>query len=342
MDAAAKKKILILFCGGTIVMEADPKTGSLDVGGGTQTILNLEPRLREIVDMEVEFIDNIDSSNMTIAHWNRLVDTIGKNYEKYDGFVVTHGTNTMGYTSSALSFALQGIGKPVVLTGAQIPANRLESDARQNFVNAVKLACMDVSGVYVVFGSKIILGCRAKKDNEREINAFKTFNASDAGEIGISLKLKPGCSPRHSREFEPKPGFSADILVITLEPGITKEHMEKLIDDGVQGFVLRAYGAGDTPDCLLAFFEKAHKKKVPIVITTQCPNGVTQMGLNIVGMRAFNSGVIQAFDMSMESMTTKLRWLLARKTPYEKITEIMETNLCGEIVPQQRQKKTNE
>ncbi len=320
-------------------MASDPKTGSLDVSGGTDTIMDLEPRLKDSFDIDVIFIDNIDSTNMTISHWDKLVNAISENYAKYDGFVITHGTNTMAYTSSALSFALRGIGKPVVLTGAQIPANQLQSDAKNNFVNAVRLAGMDISGVYVVFGSKIILGCRAKKNSESDLDAFKTFNSDDAGEIGIQIKLKAGYQKRHNKKLEATSGFNGNIAVLTLEPGISSADFEPLMKAGIDGFVIRAYGAGDIPSHLLPFLEQANKKKIPIVVTTQCPNGVTQMSLNLVGMRALSTGLIQAFDMSMESMTTKLRWLLAHNTPYEKIKSTMESNLCGEIVPQTREEK---
>lgn len=341
MEKQKKPKICILFCGGTIMMSPDPKTGALDVSGGITDLLSIEPKLKEVYDMDAIFIDNIDSTNMKPFHWDILVKNIVENYDNYDGFVITHGTNTMAYTSSALSFALLGIGKPVVLTGAQIPANRLESDARQNFVNAVKLASMDISGVYVVFGSRIILGCRAKKDNERELNAFKTFNGVDIGEIGIQVKLRGDHQRRHGKPFEAKPGFSSDIIVLTLEPGISEKHVEELMNAGIKGIVLRAFGAGDVPYSLVPTLEQAFKRKIPIVVTTQCPNGVTQMSVNMVGLRSLNANVIQAFDMSMESMTTKLRWLLFNSISYENIKRVMETNLCGETVMQINNESVN-
>lgn len=329
-----KPKICILFCGGTIVMSKDDKTGALDMSGGTEAIINLEPQLKETVDMDVIFIDNIDSTNVTTQHWENMIKEVVKGYKKYDGFVITHGTNTLGYTSSALSFALKGIGKPVVLTGAQIPADQLESDARRNFVNSVRLACMDIAGVYVIFGSKIIIGSRAKKDNESELDAFKTFNALDFGEIRLKFQFNTQhYTRRHNNDWIAKPGFVDDISVITLEPGINGKYLNFLYDAGIKGMVIRAYGSGDIPYHLLPSLKKARDKKIPIVVTTQCPNGVTQMGLNDVGLKALEAGIIQAFDMSMETMTTKLRWLLHQKTPYNKLKERMETDYIGEIVP---------
>lgn len=333
-----KPKICVLFCGGTIVMKKDGRTGSLDVADGVVAeLMNLEPRLKENYDMEVVFLDNIDSTEMEPDNWGRIADAVGKNYEKYDGFVVTHGTNTMGYTSSALSFALQGIGKPVVLTGAQIPLSEPESDARRNFINAVKVAGMNLSGVMVVFGSKIITGARAKKVSESDIDAFKTFNGDDLGEIGIQMRLKGVPQKKHSRPFAPKSSFGGEIAVITLEPGMTLKQMEWFVKSGIDGLVIRAYGSGDIPTRLVPALELAREKEIPVLVTTQCPNGVTQLGLNAAGFRATQAGVTEVFDMSMESMTTKLHWLLGQKTPYSKIKKLMQENLCNEIAPREEQ-----
>ncbi len=177
------------------------------------------------------------------------------------------------------------------------------------------------------------------KNSESDLDAFKTFNSDDMGEIGIQVKLKGAYKRRHKEKWVPKPGFKSNIAVITLETGISPEVFETLLKSDIDGFVIRAYGAGDMPTRLLPFLKEANKKKIPIVITTQCPNGVTQMNLNLVGMRALSTGLVQVFDMSMESMTTKLRWLLAHDTPYEKIKGMMEDNLCGEIVPQTQEEK---
>ena len=333
MEPAIKPKICVLFCGGTIVMKKSA-TGALDITeSALGDLLALEPRLKENFELSEVFINNIDSTNMTPSVWDDVAIAVKENYAKYDGFVVCHGTNTMGYTSAALSFALLGIGKPVVLTGAQIPLSEPESDARRNFVNAVKIAAMDLSGVFVVFGSKIIRGSRAKKVSEYEIDAFKTFSGEDVGEIGITIKLKGQFTRRHSNPFNVKTGFEANILVLTLEPGINAPFLEQLLELGAQGFVLRAYGAGDIPYTLDAFLEKAHEKQVPILVTTQCPQGATQLGINDVGLQAKKRGVIEVFDMSMEAMTTKLRWLLSRNTPYSELKEKIQTDLVGEVAP---------
>lgn len=325
------KNILVLFCGGTISMHKNEKTGSLDIAHGADQLFKLEPRIIEIARIDVHFIDNIDSTNLDKKQWEKLVDVITDKYDKYDGFVITIGTNTMAYTSSALSFAFDQIGKPVVLTGAQIPAEIISTDGRNNIVNALRVATMDLSGVYVVFGSKIILGCRAKKISESKLDAFNTFQDSDFGEIAVGIKINKQAPKSNGKPIKSINGFDDNIISITLIPGLKNEYLRKLISQGIRGIVLRAYGTGDIPYALFDTLKSAQEKKIPVLVTTQCPGGATALGLNSVGMEALEYGVIQVFDMSMEAMTTKLMWLLHQNIPYDDIKKMMQTNLRGEV-----------
>ena len=206
-----KPKILILFCGGTISMTKNLK-GSLVGHYSADQLFKMEPRVKQMADLDVELVANIDSTNMGRSDWEKLVDLIKKNYLLYDGFIITCGTNTMAYASSALSFALPNIGKPVVFTGAQIPAEEISTDAHNNFVNALRVAIMNISGVFVVFGSKIIIGSRAKKVNESELDAFDVFNDSDFGEIMINIKINRKYNRRHNKKLIVKNGFNDNIV----------------------------------------------------------------------------------------------------------------------------------
>lgn len=327
-----KPKILILFFGGTIAMHKDEKTKALNTTDDiANKLLGLEPRLKDIADISSITVDNLDSTNMTHLHWEKMVTLIQKNYSKYDGFVITLGTNTLAYASSAISFPLKGIGKPVILTGSQIPGEVINTDGRNNLINSVRLATADISGIYVVFGSKIILGCRAKKVSESDLDAFKTFNAKDYGEIGVGFKISDHINKRHNNTFKVANGFEDNIACLTLIPGLKLEVITSLIENNIKGIILRAYGSGDIPYDLLPALALAKKKKIPVVVTTQCPGGTTIMGMNDVGLQALHTGVIQAFDMSMESMSTKLMWLLKRKTPYNLLRKKMQENMLGEI-----------
>lgn len=325
------KKVLVLFCGGTISMHKNEKSGALDISHGEEQFFKLEPRISEIANVRVKFIDNIDSTNFVHTHWEKLVDVIQKEYKRYDGFCITMGTNTLAYSSSALSFALAGIGKPVIFTGSQIPAEVISTDGRNNLVNALRVATLNLGGVFVVFGSKIILGCRAKKISESELDAFKTFNEKDFGEVCIGIKINKEDHEGHQKNFCAKNGFEDNIICITLVPGLKNDYLINLIDQGIKGLILRAYGSGDIPYDLLPALKCAQQKKIPIIVTTQCPGGATVMGLNDVGLQALHTGVIQAFDMSMETMTTKLMWLLKQKVPYDQLKKMMHTNLTGEV-----------
>ena len=331
MTEEYKKKILILFCGGSISMHKNEKTGALDIAHGADQFFKLEPRIVEIASIATRFIDNIDSTDLGKPQWEKLIDAIKEEYDNYDGFVITIGTNTMAYTSAALSFGLEQIGKPVILTGAQIPAEIISTDGRNNIVNALRVATMDLSGVYIVFGSKIILGCRAKKISESRLDAFGTFQASDIGEISVGIKIDKNAPKRNDKPIVIKNGFDDNIVSITLVPGLKADNIKLLIDRGVKGIVLRAYGSGDIPHCLHETLAYAQQKEVPILITTQCPGGATAIGLNSVGLETLKLDVIQVFDMCMEAMTTKLMWLLHQQIHYSEMKRLIQTNIRGEV-----------
>ncbi|MGE4351534.1 MAG: asparaginase [Bdellovibrionales bacterium] len=323
-------KILTIFCGGTISMHKGD-SGSLEVAYGPDQFFRLEPRMAELAQIDVCDLINIDSSNIRVEHWDQILEVIETRYNEYDGFLVTIGTNTMAYTASALSFALQHIGKPVVMTGAQIPAEAINTDGRNNLVNAFRLAGMNVRGVYVVFGSKIMLGCRSKKLSESELDAFGSFNDVDFAEINIGIKFNKDIPERHTNPPQIMRGFNPNILCLTCIPGIeAKPIVRDLIDRGYKGIIMRGYGSADISEDMLPDIKYAQEKKVPIVVTTQC-RGSTVMGINDPGFKALQAGVVQAFDMSMESMSTKMMWLLAQNTPYESFKKAFHTNMCGEI-----------
>lgn len=295
-----------------------------------QALLDIEPKLKKEIELSVHYIDNIDSSNMQPEHWDQMADVIAENYNAYDGFVITHGTDTMAYTSSALSFSLQNLGKPIVLTGAQIPGALIETDARRNFVNAVRVATMNIAGVMIVFDEEIVLGSRASKVSESKLDAFETINWDLLGEIRIDVRLSDEAKPRHSGQLKLEKGFEANIAVETQVPGMPVEHLNRLLASGIKGLILRGYGPGNIAYKYLEVFQKATEQKVPIIVHTQCLEGTTSMHLYDVGKQALDAGAIQAYDMSLETVVTKLMWALYR-APYEKIKEIMHTNYTGEI-----------
>jgi L-asparaginase len=307
--------------------------GSLDMLKKQEAIdllLSLEPKLHATTRIDVNYIDNIDSTNFGPEHWDKIGKVIRSNYHKYDGFVITHGTNTMAYTASALSWSLQNLGKPVVLTGSQIPGYKVESDARRNFVNAVRIAKADISGVLVVFDEEIILGARSSKVSESRLDAFETINWDLLGEIRFDVRLSSESRPRANRRLKLINGFESDVSVVTLVPGTTPEMLRSILRGGTKGLILRGYGPGDIAYRYLPVLKEAQKMRVPVVVTTQCIEGSTLMHINDVGREALDAGVIQSHDMTIESTSTKLMWTI-KHYPYKEIRKIMHTNFVGEI-----------
>ncbi len=320
-----KPKILLLFCGGTIIMKKNAD-GALEAPAKEEAmkcLLNIENRLFEEYDIEIKYIANIDSTNMSPRYWDQMARVVFENYEKYDGFVITHGTDSMAYTSSALSFSLHNLGKPVVITGSQIPSEVLETDARRNLINAVKLASQDVAGVFLVFDERIILGTRASKVSESALDGFASINNGDAGAIRIKMHISERVKKRHSEEIKLKSGFEPDISVVTLTPGSDSTDIEHLLDaDRLRGLIIRGFGPGNIPHGYYHVFQKAQRKRIPIVVLSQCLNGITSMSEYDVGLKALQYGVIEGFDLSLEAASTKLMWAI-KHFPFEEIKFVM-------------------
>jgi L-asparaginase len=325
---------MILFCGGTIVMQKK-SDGSLTVPHNTEEAIKIlkeiEPNLNQLAVYDIEYIANIDSTNITTREWDLIIQKIYDRYDHYDGFVITHGTDTMAYTASALSIAIQNLGKPVVLTGSQLPAVKIENDARRNLINAIRVAIMDVSGVFIVFDEKIILGSRASKASESKLNAFTTVNDNDIGEISIKIKFKNEVEKRKDTTLNIIKGFESDIIVFTLTPGCDSSDLEFLLNNQrIKGIIIRAFGTGNIPYSFENFFKKAKKKKLPIIISSQCLHGKTEMAAYDVGKRALQLGVIEGLDQSLEMLTVKLMWAL-KKYKYEDLKRVMHNNYSGEV-----------
>ncbi|MCD4691208.1 asparaginase [bacterium] len=334
MNTEDRKRVLVLFCGGTLVMEKDER-GSLLTPALDRAIRNLlaiETRLNELAELEVAHVDNIDSANIRPEHWDRVAELIAEKYDDYDGFVITHGTDTMAYTASALSFVLGGVGKPVVLTGSQIPGSQIESDARRNFVNAVRVATMDVSGVMVVFDRRIILGARATKVSESRLDAFQGLNGGYLGEIRADLRLFSSASRRpHDSALDLKTGFEENVVIVTLAPGMPQHVLEGLVDSGVKGLVLRGFGTGNVAYEHHDAVARACKMGLPVIVTTQGLQGATMMHQYDLGRRLLDVGAIQGYDMGTECIVTKLMWALKRADTIDDVRAIIHTNYCGEI-----------
>lgn len=305
---------------------------------------------------------DIDSSDIKQHLWTRLAEVIADNFDSYDSFIITHGTNTLGYTCAALSFAIANSGKPIVLTGSQVPADQPGSDALTNLENALRVATWQpddreearIEGVLAVFGSAIITGTRVTKDTEFDFDAFKSFGVGSIGRIGRIIHINQPALAKHRqylrtpkynralrrRDLVVAPLFSSEIVSLTELPGMDSSIFRTLVEKcNVKGFILHAFGAGDPAGTLRPAFEYLKERRIPIVVTTQAPNGNSNFQVNDPGkwLRE-NQMAIPAYDMRIEAQTTKLGWLLAKypsgsERDYQAICDGMIEDMRGEVNP---------
>lgn len=323
------KKVYILTCGGTITMKRN--NGVLAPFYGGKVLLEKIPDLMKIAQITVKEITNIDSTNIDSQIWAKLAYFIKENYSRYDAFVITHGTDTLAYTASALSFALGNLDKPVIFTGSQKPIDDIPTDAKNNLTNSVLVTTYGITGVIIVFGSKILQANRTTKISESNLDAFDSPMVHSIDEISLEPKFN-NLRKKTTRQniLSYKPDFGRGVISIVLTPGLNAMHLAKLLDD-YNGIILEAFGPGNIPEELLTFLKKAQKLNKPVVIISQCKKGVTKMRLYEVGFQALKYGAIPGGDMTLESAVTKLMWLLGQTKDLNKIKQAFNKNYFGEV-----------
>ena len=358
MTTYTKKRILLILTGGTIAGKVAQSNITEKSTSDPDSFLSILNNSVEIVkrnwsiEIEPKVVElfNVDSSDMLPKNWTALIEKIAKTYDDFDAFIILHGTNTMGYTAAALSFAFENINKPVILTGAQVPLGYLGSDATTNLVNSLRLSVWGyhpIKGVLAVFGSKIISGVRVKKGTDFDYDPFASFMTGTLGQIGRFIKISTPALDKHisylsktkplaiqSRVLSIKKEFdTTNIASLTEFPGMSLEIFQSLVENNnIKAFIFRAFGAGDASLNLIKGFEYLKEKQIPIVITSQAPSGVASFQVNEAGKLLKDRDLaIPAYDMSIESITTKLAWLLAQNFNYEQIKIKMIEDLHGEI-----------
>ena len=343
MNCDMKRRILIIYTGGTIGMIRNPETGSLrpiDFENLRQHV----PELHEF-DYEIQshqFQPPIDSSDMCPELWAQLVGIIAQSYDDFDGFVVLHGTDTMAYTASALSFMLQGLAKPVVFTGSQLPIGVLRTDGKENLINAIEYAAAAhpdgraiVPEVSVCFGQHLYRGNRVTKCSAEQFNAFTSYNFPPLATAGVNINYNlPLILPPQTAGLSPQYKLDNAVIAITLFPGIRPEiirHVFALPD--IQSIVLRTFGSGNAPQqtWLTDAIRSATAQGKTVVNITQCDAGAVAMGLYETGNHLQKAGVVSGGDMTVECAVTKLMYLLGRGLPASEVRRLMGEPLAGEI-----------
>lgn len=326
-----KKHILLLTTGGTIasVPEQD--------GLAPQSADIMEKqiaRMRGYYDISVQEVMCLDSSNIRPEEWQSIARHIFENRGRYDGIVVSHGTDTMAYTASAVTFMLPNIDLPVVFTGSQLPLTELLSDGPENLRTAFAMAASGAPGVFLAFDRKIMLGCRAVKVRASGFSAFESINARYAGLISTrGLVLNQEVLPRHRGEPKLLPDISKAVFLLKLTPGLSPEIFDALADMGYRGIVIEAFGLGGVNVLHkgLQGIRRAVEKGISVVITTQCLYDSSDLRVYQVGNRLLSMGVIQGKDMTSEAAMTKLMWALGQGMDSRQVASVFGEDLAGEI-----------
>ena len=338
-----KASILIIYTGGTIGMRRN-ENGTL-VPFDFNTIEQEFPAVRNLnVDISVCKMEAIDSSNVTAARWSELAHIIADNYDAHDGFVVLHGTDTMSYTASALSFMLDNLSKPVIFTGSQIPMGILRTDGRENLITAIEIAAATedegramVPEVALYFQNRLFRANRTSKHSAEALSAFESRNLAPLAEVGVNIKYDHKVI--HRPELNDAPLSVSDsmndkVIVVKLFPGLSEASLRAMLSiEGLQGVVLETYGTGNAPTAkwFVEALSEAIARGISIVNITQCQGGAVAMHLYETGKQLQEIGVVCGYDMTTEAAVTKLMWLLGEGLSGEALAAKMEQSLRGEL-----------
>ncbi|MBF6597201.1 MAG: asparaginase [Fermentimonas sp.] len=336
--------ILLIYTGGTIGMVENKKTGALEPFNFDHLYSNFPEIKRLNFNIESYLFDPpIDSSDMTLDTWRQIVEVIEINYYKYDGFVILHGTDTMAYTASALSFMLENLTKPVILTGSQLPIGKLRTDGKENLITALEIAAdkdqnnnPKVPEVAVYMQNLLMRGNRTTKLNADNFSAFRSPNCPYLAETGIEFRYDSHIiiKPDYSKETVFNYYLDANVVILKLFPGISFEAVKAHLNiPGLKGVVLETFGSGNSPlfPWLTSLLQDAISRGIVIVNVSQCLFGSVEMHRYQNGQKLEKLGVISGHDLTTEAALAKMMYLFDRKSDTAEVIRIMQLPLCGEV-----------
>lgn len=334
-------KILIIYTGGTIGMVNDAKTGTLIPFDFAQIKENVPELARLDYELAIHSFDPIlDSSNMDPEVWADLARLIEAKYSFFDGFVILHGSDTMSFTASALSFMLQNLAKPVVLTGSQLPIGEIRTDAKENLITALEIAATKKDGkamvpeVCIYFDYQLFRGNRSVKYNSEKFEAFASPNYPILAEAGVSLSFYPNyILPVPTDSFRIHTAFDPHIGVLKMYPGITESAVKAVTQSDARAIILEAFGSGNTTTApwFIRCLENAIASDKIIIDISQCRGGSVQLGVYETSRKLQQMGVLSGYDMTFEATVTKLMYLLAQQLNPGELKRLMEVSIAGEL-----------
>lgn len=341
---ANKPNILIVYTGGTIGMIKDYKTNALKAFDFSQIIEKI-PELEQLnCNIEtISFDEPMDSSNMNTQNYREIAETIEDNYFQFDGFVILTGSDTMSYISSAISFMLENLQKPIIFTGSQLPIGDLRTDAKENLITSIEIACCQknnkpiISEVCLYFEYKLYRANRTTKINAEQFEAFTSMNYPPLAESGVNLNFNPYYLSKpiaKEKKLVVRKQLVNDIVILKLFPGITKKVIQSIINiDNLKGIVLETYGAGNAPNEIwfLDLLKKAIAKNIRVVNVSQCSGGSVVQGHYETSLKLKEIGVISGKDITTESAVAKLMYLLNENLTLNEFTVYFEQSIRGEI-----------
>ena len=334
--------VLLIYTGGTIGMIENPETGALEAFNFDQLQENV-PELKRFNYRisSYQFNPPIDSSDMEL--WAKLVKIIHYNYNNFDGFVILHGTDTMAYTASALSFMLENLSKPVILTGSQLPIGVLRTDGKENLITSIEIAAAKhpdgtaiVPEVCIFFENHLLRGNRTTKINAENFNAFRPYNYPTLATAGIHIKYDYD----RIRKADPKTPmhphyvFDTNVVILTIFPGIQENIVKTVLNTpGLRAVVLKTYGSGNAPQkpWFIQLLKEATQRGIVIVNISQCSTGMVEMARYETGLHLLDAGVISGYDATVESVLTKLMFLLGHGLSPREVRNEMSRSIAGEF-----------
>ena len=339
-----QSKVLLIYTGGTIGMNRNPRTGALEPFDFEHLLYNV-PELKQF-DTQIatyQFDPPIDSSDMSPRLWTDLSHVIADNYEQYDGFVVLHGTDTMAYTASALSYMLENLTKPVIFTGSQLPIGQLRTDGKENLITSIEIASAKnreghaiVPEVGIYFNGHLLRGNRTTKQSADEFNAFESFNYPHLVDAGVNIVYHEDrmLKPDFSKPMKPHFRLDNNVIIFSLFPGVREDLIRHIIHTpNLRAIVMRTFGSGNAPQnpwLLNALREGTHNGKV-IVNISQCMQGKVEMGRYNTGFHLQEAGVVSGYDSTVESAVTKLMFLQSHYEDPDQVRRLMNQSIRGEI-----------